>query len=458
MKTINLNEIKFEVKVSDFYLLESVKNNQNVTNHIESNRLLDLNIYIGNYVIIKQPACFDFNSHSFKLASPIFKVEKGLNVVPLYSRLIHWEKISSSNREDNSINCKGVFLITENFAICNVKFCLNILTKDISELVLPQDIDNTNKVVPWAIDMKPKFPKKLNIELTQHCNLKCSYCTQPNLKEKGKLSINHVFSYADEDSYRKLVKVSFTGLGETLLSKDFWPAVEYFSNLNVYTTLITNGMLLHKFAERIVNSGLKAIAVTLDSMSEEHFQKKRKNSCLSKILSGIEALIYHAEKKHIDIGIICPFSPKEIEHAIDVIDYCFSNNLPPPKLYPIYEFEKLEIDKEYLLWAFEILRQRIQLKWNTKYKFLSREEALANKTVTNVTHCLEPNEVLVFRANGGFGLCNESIFDISKQNNSISLLEDWNSEYANKLRIKHALGITPDVCRNCNFTKLRKVN
>lgn len=75
----------------------------------------------------------------------------------------------------------------------------------------------------------------------------------------------------DEMAEEYVPFLAFAG-GEPLVSKDLWTVIEHCKRRGVHTTVATNGTLLSKeTCQRLVESGVKYVEVSLDSiLPEEH--------------------------------------------------------------------------------------------------------------------------------------------------------------------------------------------
>jgi MoaA/NifB/PqqE/SkfB family radical SAM enzyme len=88
--------------------------------------------------------------------------------------------------------------------------------------------------------------KSVAIEVTQRCNMKCSFCALPIRKNNGKdMEVEKVFNILDELSrYEGIDFVQFHITGETLLYKDIWRCIDKSRQHRLVSWLFTNGLLL----------------------------------------------------------------------------------------------------------------------------------------------------------------------------------------------------------------------
>jgi len=135
----------------------------------------------------------------------------------------------------------------------------------------------------------------LRISVTDRCNLRCTYCMPEKMKflpKKDILSFEEMEILCEKFIHRGIRKIRITG-GEPLVRKGI---IEFISSLNNYKdnnlideiTMTTNGTLLEKYAEDLFNSGVRRLNISLDTLSENKFNKITLRNDLTKVLKGIE--------------------------------------------------------------------------------------------------------------------------------------------------------------------------
>jgi heme b synthase len=114
-------------------------------------------------------------------------------------------------------------------------------------------------------------PKWIAWEITRRCNLKCIHCrSSSEIEVKGHpdFSTQEAFRIIDDIiSYAKPVIV-LSG-GEPLLRKDVFEVARYGTEKGLRMCLATNGTLVNdKICEKIKNSGIKIVSLSLDGSEE----------------------------------------------------------------------------------------------------------------------------------------------------------------------------------------------
>ena len=140
-----------------------------------------------------------------------------------------------------------------------------------------------------------RFPY-IRLSITDVCNFKCDYCLPDGYKIDK--SDNRTFITAEE--IKKLAKalsqlgvskIRLTG-GEPTIRKDFFEIVNILKeNSGIKKTVITtNGYKLENLAEKLVESKLDGINISIDSLNKDTFKKITGHDRLEEILRGIKKL------------------------------------------------------------------------------------------------------------------------------------------------------------------------
>jgi cyclic pyranopterin phosphate synthase len=133
----------------------------------------------------------------------------------------------------------------------------------------------------------------LRISITDHCNLKCYYCTpfsgRSHLKRSEILTYEEILNIARAAAAIGITKIRITG-GEPLVRKG---VVEFFRMLSKLDglkslALTTNGIYLAEMAQPLFKAGVRRINISLDTLRPERFEKITGYNRLSRVLAGIK--------------------------------------------------------------------------------------------------------------------------------------------------------------------------
>jgi len=141
-----------------------------------------------------------------------------------------------------------------------------------------------------------RFFPYIRLSITDICNFKCGYCLpdgyQVNKGDNRKfLQLDEIKRLAKALSELGVSKIRLTG-GEPTVRKDFFEIIKVIKqNSGIKKVVITsNGYHLDKIANKIKESGLDGINISIDSLNREVFKKVTSHDRLEEILKGIKIL------------------------------------------------------------------------------------------------------------------------------------------------------------------------
>ncbi len=138
----------------------------------------------------------------------------------------------------------------------------------------------------------------LRVSVTDRCNFRCGYCMPREvfgdsyefLPRRAILRFEEIHRVVRIAAGLGVKKVRITG-GEPLLRHDLPQLVAMLAEIEgIELALTTNGALLPKYADELVEAGLRRVTVSLDSLDDEIFRSMNDaNFPVSRVLEGIEA-------------------------------------------------------------------------------------------------------------------------------------------------------------------------
>lgn len=145
-------------------------------------------------------------------------------------------------------------------------------------------------------DQEGRIIDYLRISITDRCNLRCIYC----MPEEGIRQIEHERILTYDEIVRVcevlaehgLKKIKITG-GEPLVRKD---AVNLIRELKkvpgiISVTITTNGVLLEQYYDALVDAGIDAITVSLDTLKPDMYERITRRQDLRRVLKGIQKAV-----------------------------------------------------------------------------------------------------------------------------------------------------------------------
>lgn len=133
----------------------------------------------------------------------------------------------------------------------------------------------------------------VRLSVTDRCNYRCTYCMPAEgLRVLGKfdlLSFEELALIAEVLVNEGIQKIRLTG-GEPLLRKDLHVLAKKISSYEGLKELCltTNGHLLEDQIEKLVESGLNRVNVSIDSLNPEKFKQITRGGTLQVVMNGLK--------------------------------------------------------------------------------------------------------------------------------------------------------------------------
>lgn len=156
------------------------------------------------------------------------------------------------------------------------------------------------------------FPSFANIEITTHCNFRCSFCA----REHVDLKEQHM-SLAEFETILSLLpetyKVRIVGLGEPLLHKQIADFIQCAKKHNKHIGIVTNAQLLtEQIGKELIQAGLDEITFSIDSTNQDIAEQIRRGSNISKIITNINKFLALDGSKNLRTAVFTAISKKSI--------------------------------------------------------------------------------------------------------------------------------------------------
>ncbi len=135
-----------------------------------------------------------------------------------------------------------------------------------------------NRQIKKIVSLYKEKPYCLRIENTNFCNSRCFLCPHPSMKrKKGVMDRKLYAKIVDEAQGLGIDYINLHNFGEPLLDRDFVWRVRYAKEKGIRRVgTNTNGQLLnHLLAEKLINSGLDEIYISLDAATSDTYRKMR---------------------------------------------------------------------------------------------------------------------------------------------------------------------------------------
>jgi cyclic pyranopterin phosphate synthase len=178
------------------------------------------------------------------------------------------------------------------------------------------------------VDNQGRRFRNLRISLTAACNYACTYCVPD-----GKRLQAAQYELNSEEMVRAvkllmvtagITKLRITG-GEPLLSPKFDEVLPGIMALGLNdVSITTNGQLVPRKAALIVESGIKRVNVSLDTLNADDFRRIARSGDLASVLNGIELL--QAADIKIKVNMV-PMRQVNDDQILPMLDYCMARGI-----------------------------------------------------------------------------------------------------------------------------------
>lgn len=328
-----------------------------------------------------------------------------------------------------------------------------------------------------AINAEPAFdpiaanePVFTNIEITTHCNLRCSFCARTKLGRSGK--------NMTPETFRKILgflphayRITLVGLGEPLMHPNVVDLVKMAADAGRRVALVTNAMFLDEpLARALLDAGLHAIAFSIDAPGQQLTDSIRPGTDLNKVFQNISRFITISEaRRPISKAVFCAVSMETVPHLERLIsivsglgvnvmmltdlNYDYNSgkrlwkNADNGTIETIRKAVKTGFEKKLPLLSVQGLEE---FGLSRRYKdFLLLPPAQLYQRSARHTWCHSPWQTVPVDVNGNITLCDCQPDQIADNILERPLSEIWNgeafSEYRRRMRSHHP----PEACRIC---------
>ena len=153
----------------------------------------------------------------------------------------------------------------------------------------------------------PPFPKNCLVELSNACNHKCIFCTNPRMeRQKGFLDIDLYKKFISDGSKLGLNEVGLYTTGEPFLVKNINDYITIAKDNGIeYIYITTNGALATP--ERLVSAidcGLKSIKFSVNAGSRDTYRLVHGADDFDKVIDNIKFLSNYRKKNDINLKLM----------------------------------------------------------------------------------------------------------------------------------------------------------
>ena len=193
----------------------------------------------------------------------------------------------------------------------------------------------------------------LRVSVTDRCNFRCQYCMPaeglPWLDREEILTFEEIARLVGLFGAMGVHDVRLTG-GEPLVRRDFPRLARMLADIDDVHDLsvTTNGYLLERDAEALVDAGINRFNVSIDSLQRDQFFELTRRDALPQVLRGLETLARYPDAHPIKINAVAMRDFTE-EEAIPFAE--FARRTP----YEVRFIEFMPLDADHAWTADQVL-------------------------------------------------------------------------------------------------------
>lgn len=167
----------------------------------------------------------------------------------------------------------------------------------------------------------------LRLSIIERCNLRCQYCMPEEgipLRPKDEfMTFEEIETIAKKFVELGVNKIRLTG-GEPLIRKDLPVILGKLSNIPVELAITTNGILLDKYLDPLIDSNFSKINISIDSLKEDRFKQITRRSYFKRVMDNILLAMASSAQISLNMVVIKGFNDDEI---LDFVELTRENNV-----------------------------------------------------------------------------------------------------------------------------------
>lgn len=179
----------------------------------------------------------------------------------------------------------------------------------------------------WALP-----PHTINFCVNNKCNFHCSYCDLSHGREDGNLQNTKVRHNVIDPTrkyelplekckeivdqvawFKPTIRVPWM---EPLLYRHLIPFIEYTKEKGMPFSMLTNGFLLSKYAERLAEAGVDALRVSLDGPAYIHDSLCGIKGAYDLIVKGLKKLVAEKKRRGLSMEIGCYYTVNDTNYGV----------------------------------------------------------------------------------------------------------------------------------------------
>lgn len=270
-----------------------------------------------------------------------------------------------------------------------------------------------------------EFPSQIIMDITEVCNLACTHCPHPTFAKSEHYAGRHLDPALNEKMIEEVRQhgqgrtqyIRYTSNGEPLVHPNGYDLIQAaVDHSRVFVTLTTNGKIMNeKRTQRLIESGVHLIDISIDAFKPETYAKIRVNGNLEVTRENVLRLIRWVRESKAKTKVVVSFV-EQPENSVEAAD-----------------FERYWKDQG----AEYVVIRRLHSHSGSVIKVA--DIGRANQTNSKRRPCLYPWERVTINARGDLSFCPSDWVHGSYVSDyrTTTIHKEWQGEFYRRLRDAH---------------------
>lgn len=159
------------------------------------------------------------------------------------------------------------------------------------------------------------FPRRINVEITNHCNQRCRLCPRLELTRPLGFMAPEVFARVAAECARHSTTLWLHFLGEPLLHRGLIDMIAVARRAGVSTVgLSTNAVALGTYTEALLSVGLDRLECSIDALDRERYHEIRGRDHFERVTENVRAFLARKQA----LGLDSPITSLQFMHSAEL--------------------------------------------------------------------------------------------------------------------------------------------
>lgn len=307
-------------------------------------------------------------------------------------------------------------------------------------------------------------PKIITINVTDYCDAKCLYCHYWRSKKYVPMCLSTIYDFIDASAKMGVKAIRISG-GEPISRNDLPQIIQKIREVDIVSMTCTSAKKEFLPIQKVIESGLDIISVSLDILDETKFKLLRGYS-VKPVIDNLHKLITLRDKHQFEIIISTVLTRINVQHLRPLLSFIKDNNF----LLNVTPFQNGNVDDRFqneitfreedrliIKDAVNVLKSAAQdgVRIINSDQYLDGfVDFLIYRELPKNYKCKAGDNEAIITTEGGIKLCH-SMPPLSKKD---SFLSKWNSTEAKQIRVQISKLNCPHCWLSCYADERRSVD